>query len=95
MLIHLDSSVSVSVVSEDLGDLMFGFPNPEYHRIQRFEPPISLQPVRYFVYTSVSSMVCPGTRIHLYGFLVPNVFCIPWCRLPESAALESVAGFQP
>jgi hypothetical protein len=28
MLILLDSSVSVSVVSEDLGDLMFGFPSP-------------------------------------------------------------------
>lgn len=45
----------------------------------------------YFVYPYAH----PGTRIRLYGVLVPNVFCILWCRLLESAALESVAGFQP
>jgi hypothetical protein len=38
MLILLYSSVSVSVVSEDLGDPMFGFPNPECHHIQWFKP---------------------------------------------------------
>ena len=35
-------------------------------------------------------------QVHCFnGFLVPNVFCIPWRRLPESAALESEAVFQP
>lgn len=75
---------------------MFGFPSPKCHCIQWFcKPRSGLQPLLYFVYSSLSSVVCPGTRIRLYGFLVPNVFCIPWRRLPESAALESEAGFQP
>jgi hypothetical protein len=38
MLILLDSSVSVSVASEDLGDPTFGFLNPECHYIQWFKP---------------------------------------------------------
>jgi hypothetical protein len=86
MLILLDSSVLVSVVSVDLGDLTFGFPSPECHHIQWFKPRSGLQPLLYFVYASLSSVVRPGTRIRLYGFLVPNIFCIPWCRLPESVA---------
>jgi hypothetical protein len=34
----LDSSVSVSVALEDLGDPTLRFPNPECHRIQWFKP---------------------------------------------------------
>jgi hypothetical protein len=94
MLILLDSSVLVSVASVYLGDLMFGFPSPKCHRIQWFKYRSGLQPLLYFVYSSLSSVVHPGTRIRLYGFLVPNVFCIPWRRIPESTALESEAGFQ-
>jgi hypothetical protein len=88
MLILLDSSMLVSMASMDLGDPMFGFPSPKRHRIQWFKPRSGLQPVLYFVYASLSSVVRPGTRIRLYGFLVPNVFCIPWHRLPESAAFR-------
>jgi hypothetical protein len=95
MLILLDSSVLASVASVDLGDLTFRFPSPKCRHIQWFKPQSGLQPLLYFVYASLSSVVRLGTRIRLYGFLVPNVFCIPWRRLPESAALESEAGFQP
>jgi hypothetical protein len=38
MLMLLDSSMLVSVVSVDLGDPTFGFPSPECHRIQWFKP---------------------------------------------------------
>jgi hypothetical protein len=95
MLILLDSSVSVSVASEDLGDPTFGFPNPECHRIQWFKPRSVCNQSCTLCTLLRQLLVCPGTRIRLYGFLVPNVFCVPWRRLPESAALESVAGFQP
>jgi hypothetical protein len=95
MLILLDSSVSVSVASEDLGDLMFGFPNPECHRIQWFKPQsVCNQPCTSCTLLC-QPLVRPRTRICLYGFLVSKVFCIPWRRLPESVALESKAGFQP
>jgi hypothetical protein len=62
MLILLDSSILVSVASVDLGDLMFGFPGPKCHRIQWFKPQSGLQPLLYFVYASLSSVVRPGTR---------------------------------
>jgi hypothetical protein len=95
MLILLYSSVSVSMVSEDLGDLMFGFPSPKCHCIQWFKPRSACNQSCASCTILCQPLVCPGTRIHLYRFLVSNVFCIPWRRLPESAALESVAGFQP
>jgi hypothetical protein len=95
MLILLDSSVSVSVVSEDLGDPMFGFPNPECHCIQWFKPRSVCNQSCTSCVLLCQPLVLLGTRIHLYGFLVPNVFCIPWRRLPESVALGSEAGFQP
>jgi hypothetical protein len=58
------------------------------------QTPVGLQPVMYSMYASVSAVVRPGTSIRLYGFLVPNIFCIG-ADYPESVALESVAGFQP
>ena len=92
MLILLYSLVSVSMASEDLGDPMFGFPSPAGHRIQWFKPrSVCNQSCTLLC----QSLVRPGTRICLQGFLDPNVFCILWRRLPESAALESEAGFQP
>jgi hypothetical protein len=62
MLILLDSSMSVSVASVDLGDPMFGFLSPECHHIQWFKPRSGLQPLLYFMYASLSSVVRPGTR---------------------------------
>jgi hypothetical protein len=34
------------------------------------------------VYASAPAVMHPEARICLYGLLVPNIFCIPWCRLP-------------
>jgi hypothetical protein len=90
MLILLDSSVSISVVSEDLGDVMFGFPSPECHHIQWFKPQSVYNQLCTSCMLLCQPLVCPGT-----GFLIPNVFCIPWHRLPKSVALESETGFQP
>src|SRR4051812_39317041 len=88
MLTLLYPSILVPMGSVDLGDPKFGFPSPECHLIQWFKPQSGLQPLMYFVYASVSSVVCLGTRIRPYRFLVPNIFCIPWRRLTESAAFR-------
>jgi hypothetical protein len=65
MLMLLDSSVLVSVVSVDLGDPMFRFPSPKCYCIQWFKPRSGLQPLLYLVYASVSALglesVCMGS----------------------------------
>ena len=60
MLMLLDSSVLVSVVSVDLGDLKFGFPSPKCHRIQWFKPQSGLEPLLYSVYSPVSVLGASG-----------------------------------
>jgi hypothetical protein len=60
MLMLLNSSVLVPVVSVDLGDPMFGFPSPKCHRIQWFKPRSGLQPLLYFVYASMSALGASG-----------------------------------
>jgi hypothetical protein len=60
MLMLLDPSVLVSVVSVDLGDQTLGFPSPKCHRIQWFKPRSGLQPLLYFVYSSVSALGASG-----------------------------------
>jgi hypothetical protein len=76
MLMLLDSSV----VSEDLGDLMFGFPSPKCHCIQWFKPRSVCNQLCPSCMLLRQPLVRPGTRICLYGFLVPNIFCILWRR---------------
>jgi hypothetical protein len=56
MLMLLDSSVLVFVMSVHLGDLTLGFPSPKCHCIQWFKPRSGLQPLLYFVYTSMSAL---------------------------------------
>jgi hypothetical protein len=70
-------------------------PSPECHRIQWFKPRSVCNQSCTSCTLLCQPLVCPGTRICLYRFLVPNIFCIPWHRLPESAALEFMARFQP
>jgi hypothetical protein len=82
MLILLYSSVLVSVALEDLGDPMFGFPSAECHRIQWFKPRLVCNQSCTLCMLLCQLLVCLGTRICLYGFLVPNVFYIPLRRLP-------------
>jgi hypothetical protein len=83
MLMLLDSSVSVSVAVEDLGGPMFGFPSPECHHIQWFKPrSVCNQPCTSCMLLC-QPLVCLGARIHLYGFLVPNVFCYPVAQTPR------------
>jgi hypothetical protein len=60
MLMLLDSSVLVSVVSVDLGDPTLGFPSPKCHRIQWFKPRSGLQPLLYLMYSSMSSLGASG-----------------------------------
>jgi hypothetical protein len=85
MLMLLDSSMLVSVASVDLGDPTFGFPVIVFS---------GSNPDRVCNHSCTSCtllcqpLVCLGTRIRLYGFLVPNVF-------PSLRLLESEAGFQP
>jgi hypothetical protein len=64
-------------------------------RVPPHIPTYDIRPPREDAVRLCHPLVRPGTRVCLCRFLVPNVFCISWRRLPESAALESEAGFQP
>ena len=57
MPILLDSSVPVSMASEDLGDPVFSFLTLSVI-VSSGSNPIGLQPLLYFVYASVSACWC-------------------------------------